>query len=220
VHLLVLAKTPVAGRVKTRLCPPCTPAEAAEVAAAALADTLAAVAACGAARRVLALDGAPGPWIPPGFEVVAQRGDGLAERLGAAWSDAAGPGLQIGMDTPQVTAALLDGSLARLDEVMSGRSGHGDVAVLGPALDGGWWSIGLSRADPVVFAGVPMSSPDTGRAQRARLAELGWDVSDLPTLQDIDTVADLHAVALSIPDSRTAAVVARLDAARDGEMAP
>jgi glycosyltransferase A (GT-A) superfamily protein (DUF2064 family) len=216
VHVLVLAKTPVAGRVKTRLCPPCTPTEAAEVAAAALADTLAAVVACGAGRRILALDGAPGSWIPPGFEVVAQRGDGLAERLGAAWSDAGGPGLQIGMDTPQVTPVLLDASLARLDAVMSARNGTGDVAVLGPAPDGGWWSIGLSRAEPAVFAGVPMSTADTGRAQRARLAELGWDVTDLPTLRDIDTMADLQAVARSIPGSRTAAVADRLGVRPDG----
>ncbi|MEO5678521.1 MAG: glycosyltransferase, partial [Acidimicrobiales bacterium] len=73
---LVLAKEPVAGRVKTRLCPPLTPAEAAAVAEAALADTLAAVARCGADRLVVALDGAPGPWLPAGFEVIPQRGGG------------------------------------------------------------------------------------------------------------------------------------------------
>ena len=60
-HVIVMAKSPRPGRVKTRLCPPCTAAEAAMVAAAALADTLAAVAACGAARKVLALDG--GWWV-------------------------------------------------------------------------------------------------------------------------------------------------------------
>src|SRR5690606_23084798 len=65
-HLLVMAKAPVAGRVKTRLVPPLSAAEAAAVAEAALADTLEAVAACGAERRVLALDGEPGPWLPEG----------------------------------------------------------------------------------------------------------------------------------------------------------
>ena len=74
----------------------------------ALADTLDAVARCGAGRRILALDGPPGEWIPPGFEIIAQRGASFDPRLAAAWSDAAGPGLQIGMDTPQVTAGLLD----------------------------------------------------------------------------------------------------------------
>ena len=79
-HLLVLAKSPEPGRVKTRLCPPLSPAEAAAVAAAALADTLEAVHGCGADRKILALDGRPGPWLPPGFEVIEQRGTGLAER--------------------------------------------------------------------------------------------------------------------------------------------
>ncbi|MFN2507027.1 MAG: DUF2064 domain-containing protein, partial [Acidimicrobiales bacterium] len=98
-----MVKAPVAGQVKTRLCPPCTPAEAAALAAAALADTLAAVAACGATRRILALSGEPGPWLPPAFEVVAQCEGGLDRRLAHAWAVAGGPGVQIGMDTPQVT---------------------------------------------------------------------------------------------------------------------
>lgn len=57
--LAVIAKAPVAGRVKTRLCPPCTPQQAAALAGAALQDTLAAVAATPAHRRVLVLDGEP-----------------------------------------------------------------------------------------------------------------------------------------------------------------
>ncbi|HEX4865631.1 MAG TPA: DUF2064 domain-containing protein, partial [Acidimicrobiales bacterium] len=111
-HLLVMAKAPVPGKVKTRLCPPLTPSEAAEVAAAALADTLEAVAGCRADRKILALDGSPGDWIPAGFEVVPQRGDTFNDRLAAAWKHANGPGLQIGMDTPQVTSELLDSCLA------------------------------------------------------------------------------------------------------------
>src|SRR4029453_10639579 len=85
--LIVIAKAPVPGRVKTRLCPPCTPAQAAALAEASLRDTLAAAARCGASRRVVALDGAPGSWLPDGFEVIPQRGSGLAERLSAAFAD-------------------------------------------------------------------------------------------------------------------------------------
>src|SRR4051794_19832337 len=112
--LLVMAKAPVPGRVKTRLCPPCTPEEAAAIAAAALADTLEAVSRCAADRRVVALDGDPGAWLPPGLEVIPQRGATFADRLDAAWSAMTGPTLQIGMDTPQVDAALLDDGLDRL----------------------------------------------------------------------------------------------------------
>ena len=113
-HVLVLAKEPVPGRVKTRLCPPFSPQDAAELAEAALADTLAAVARCGAERRVLALDGAAGAWLPEGFEVIGQVPGSLDVRLAAAWQATGGPGLQIGMDTPQVTPDLLDRSLDAL----------------------------------------------------------------------------------------------------------
>ena len=184
-HLLVLAKSPVAGRVKTRLCPPLSPQEAAALAEAALADTLDAVAACAAGRRILALDGDPGPWLPPGFEVVPQVEGTFDRRLAAAWDWAGGPGVQIGMDTPQVTAALLDDALETLDITS---------AALGLAEDGGWWAIGLRQADARVFLGIPMSTSRTGAAQLARLHRLGLDVTSLPTLVDLDTIADLPAV--------------------------
>ena len=88
VHLLVLAKSPVPGKVKTRLCPPCTPEQAADLAEAALRDTLTAVGATPVVRRTVVLDGPVGPWLPAGFEVLPQRGDGLDERLAAAFDDA------------------------------------------------------------------------------------------------------------------------------------
>src|SRR5260370_98208 len=75
-QLMVIAKEPVPGRVKTRLTPAYTPAEAAELAEAALADTLAAVASVSVTRKILALAGSPGRWLPPGFDVIVQRGGG------------------------------------------------------------------------------------------------------------------------------------------------
>lgn len=200
-HLLVLAKAPVPGRVKTRLCPPCTPEEASDLAEAALADTLEAVAACGAGRRVLALDGAPGPWLPPGFDLVSQCGGTFNRRLIHAWGVAGGPGVQIGMDTPQVTAADLDAALASLDRC---------DAALGHAADGGWWAIGLRRPDPAVFRGLPMNTERTGRAQEARLNALGLSVAALPTLVDLDTAADIPAVVDAGPGTRTALLAARM----------
>lgn len=186
------------------------------MAEAALADTLEAVAGCAARRRIVALDGDPGPWLPPGFEIISQRGDGLAERLAQAWDAAGGPGVQLGMDTPQVTASLLDAGLAALD-----RTG----AALGHAADGGWWAIALRRPDPAVFLGVPMGTRSTGRRQVARLRALGLGVAALPVLVDLDTVADLTAVVEAAPSSRTAAVAGRLGlipskAARPGRNAP
>ncbi len=205
-HLIVIAKAPVPGRSKTRLTPPCTPEEAAEVAGAALADTLAAVAAVPGVDPVLVLDGEPGGWVPDGFRVVPQRGDGLDERLASAFDDVGGPGLLIGMDTPQVTPDLLSGSLARLC------SAEVD-AVLGPAQDGGWWAIGLQRPDPRVFLGVPMSTAGTCDAQRARLRELGLTIGELKELRDVDTFDDAVEVARVAESTRFAATVGRI---RDG----
>lgn len=207
-HVLVVAKSPAPGKVKTRLCPPLTPAEAAEVAAAALADTLAAVAASRAARRILALDGPPGWWLPSGFEVIAQASGPLGTRLAAAWRHAGGPGVQLGMDTPQVTPDLLDDAL----DLVSGPRHHGGPhdAVLGLAEDGGWWALGLRRWVDGVFDGVPMSTAQTGAAQHARLAALGLDVTTLPTLRDLDTADDARVIAASAPGTRTAHVVRTL----------
>jgi uncharacterized protein len=197
-HVLVMAKEPRPGTVKTRLCPPCSPEEAAAVAEAALADTLAAVAQCGAPRKVLALDGRPGPWLPPGFEVVPQRGRDFNERLANAWRDAGGAGLQIGMDTPQISGTELDALLAALDA---------SDAVLGHALDGGWWVIGWRRADPgAMFDGIPMSTARTGRAQESRINALGLRLHRTAAKRDIDTIGDLQAVADRHPFLRTARV--------------
>jgi glycosyltransferase A (GT-A) superfamily protein (DUF2064 family) len=89
--LLVIAKQPVPGRVKTRLVPPCTHEQAAALAEAALADTLHTVLKVPALRRVLVLDGEPGSWLPPGFDVVPQCGGPLDERIAGAFAAVRGP---------------------------------------------------------------------------------------------------------------------------------
>lgn len=206
VHLLVMAKEPRPGQVKTRLCPPLSPIEAAEVAAAALADTLLAVDRCAADHKTVALAGRPGPWLPPGMATIPQRGNGLDRRLAHAWADTAqhcdGWGLQIGMDTPQVTSAELD----RLIDLLTAPAAC-PTAIVGPAPDGGWWIVGLPGTNPHhVFYGLPMSTAETCAATRQRLHDLGHRVIAAPSHRDIDTVADLAAVADLIPASHTATV--------------
>lgn len=202
--LIVIAKAPVPGRVKTRLTPPCTPEQAAALARAALQDTLdAAAATTRAGRRVVALDGEPDGWLPDGFELIPQRSGGLGERLAGAFEDVGEPALLVGMDTPQVTPDLLD---LGLDAVVSGDS------AFGAALDGGYWAIGLRTPDPEVFAGVPMSTSRTGAVQRARLATLGLRPAILTPLRDVDTIADARAVAAEAPESRFAAELGEIEA--------
>jgi rSAM/selenodomain-associated transferase 1 len=199
--LAVIAKEPAPGRSKTRLSPPLSLLEAAELAEAALIDTLEAVAATRAGRKVLVLDGRPGPWLPGNFDVIAQRGAGLDERLANAFTELAEPALIIGMDTPQVSSESLGRALRCLDS---------SPAVLGPAADGGYWAIGLREPDPGLLLGVPMSTAHTLAAQRRRLAALGLPTAELGTLRDVDTFADAVAVAAAAPDTWFAAALERL----------
>ena len=180
--LLVIAKQPVPGRVKTRLVPPCTFEQAAGLAEAALADTLQTVLTVPAARRVLVLDGKPGPGRPRVRHRAAVRRP-LDERLAAAFAAVRGPALLIGMDTPQVTRAQLTVDWRAAD------------AVFGPADDGGFWALGLRVPDPDLLRGVPMSTSGTGAIQRGRLLAAGLRVTDLPRLRDVDTAADAAVVA-------------------------
>lgn len=198
-RFLVLAKTPVPGLVKTRLCPPWTFEQAAAVASAALADTLETV-----GTGVLVVEGDHPA--PAGWERIAQRGDRLPARLTNAFADAGPrPAVLIGMDTPQVTRDLLGAA--------AGRLGDAD-AVLGPAEDGGWWALGLrDPAHAAPLREIPTSLPDTGARTLAALRGLGLRVSLLPDLRDVDTVADArHVAALCPAHSAFRRVVTGLDA--------
>ncbi len=217
--VLVLAKAPVAGRVKTRLMPPATPpgrpasppppcstpstprspsarqvlvALDGEIADAERADELAATLAA--------------------TTVVRQRGDSLGERIAAAHDDLArgfprAASVQIGMDTPQVDAGLLADAL----DLVSGHAHPADAA-LGLALDGGWWALAL--ADPRhagAIVDVPTSRDDTGpRTLEALRAAPGLDparVLELPPLSDVDTADDAAAVSDLVPGGRFARAV-------------
>jgi hypothetical protein len=202
--LIVIAKSPRPGHVKTRLCPPCTPEEAASLAEAALADTLAVLSSIPARRHVIALDGPTGPWLPSKFVVMPQIGNGLAERLANAFARVGGPAFLVGMDTPQIDAGLVSDAISAL-------SRRDTDAVLGPALDGGWWGIGLRRSDPRVFEGVEMSTDHTHTQQVARLASLRLRTRGLDTLRDVDNFDDALAVAALAPSTRFARAVASLE---------
>jgi glycosyltransferase A (GT-A) superfamily protein (DUF2064 family) len=205
--LLVIAKEPRAGLVKTRLQSQFSPAQAARLAAASLADTLNAVLAAEVDRRVVALDGSAGDWLPAGIEVVGQGEGGLDRRLATAFGavfettaarTAPSEVLLVGMDTPQVTPELLT------------RDWNGADAALGLSEDGGFWAIGFTRPCPEAFTGIPMSTDVTGAAQLARLRSLGLRVHLLPVLRDVDTPADALAVADLAPHSRFARLHRRL----------
>jgi glycosyltransferase A (GT-A) superfamily protein (DUF2064 family) len=196
VTVLVVAKAPEPGHAKTRLAAAVGDRLAADIAAAALLDTLEAVAAAPVAARVLAvmddLDAAVGAAEIrrrlESFTVIPQRGDDFADRLANAHADAAEghPVLQIGMDTPQVTAELLTDCARQL---------LGAPAVLGMAHDGGWWVLGVQT--PTIaecLRAVPMSRPDTGELTLKALRDNGIDVTPVQPLADFDVLEDVAGV--------------------------
>lgn len=210
VTVLVVAKAPVPGIAKTRLVPAVGPEVAADIAAAALLDTLDTVVATPAAARVVALIGdldaaQRGDEIRnrlTDFIVIGQRGTDFADRLANAHADAvvaAGPHpvLQIGMDTPQVTPALL----TRCCEALLS-----SPAVLGMATDGGWWVLGVHTPTVAdVLRAVPMSRDDTGAVTLRALRGTGVTVTLVDELCDVDTIDDVAAVRqASRPDSQFA----------------
>jgi glycosyltransferase A (GT-A) superfamily protein (DUF2064 family) len=202
--LLIMAKSPVPGQVKTRLCPPLSHDEAADVAAAALLDTIEAALSTPGAVPVVALAGVVGRAdvrdALAECVVIPQRGWSFADRLVHAHADIARfgmPVLQIGMDTPQVTPELLE-SCAEFEE-----------AALGFALDGGWWALGLRNPlHAEALRDVPMSRADTGVRTLEALHRVKVDA--LPILSDVDTMVDARAVAAQAPHGRFAATVAAI----------
>jgi rSAM/selenodomain-associated transferase 1 len=199
-QLLIVAKRPEPGRAKTRLIPWAGEAGAAALASAALADTFDAARGSRADQVVVAFDGDPAGVVPHDVVVVPQGDGDLAERLTDAWRHVSGPAFQIGMDTPQLRSADLDAAMDRLEE-------PGVDAVLGPAIDGGWWSIGLRHRRNDIFSGIATSRSDTGANQAARLRKLGLTTMTLPVHRDVDHPADAVAVAALAPGTRFAATV-------------
>jgi uncharacterized protein len=203
VQLVVIAEEPRVDGIDGRLSPPWTLQQAVDIRLAALADTLDAVAATPASRRVLALDGQPGPWLPAGFDVVAPRRGSLGNLLFGAFEDcfhvADEPVVLIGMDTPQITVEHLTSAQLVLDTSAE--------AVVGATPAGGTWIIGLSYLHPAAFAGVPASGNDTAPAQVERLRECGYRVSITDELRDLGDAQDAIDLAAQCPTSRLAAAV-------------
>ncbi|MEP7765850.1 DUF2064 domain-containing protein [Sanguibacter sp. 25GB23B1] len=206
--VLVMAKAPVPGQVKTRLASAVGPVFAARLAAAALLDTLdACEQAFGLDRCHLALAGDLDEVVDDdlllrlsSWTVHDQRGDGLAVRIANAHRDVHGvtraPVVQLGMDTPHVSPDVL----GRVCDVVSG-----GVPVLGLAEDGGWWV--LATSSPGLVDGleqVQMSTPRTGRETWDLLQSQDAGVVEAPTMRDVDVVADAVHVAALAPTTRFA----------------
>lgn len=193
--LLIMAKAPLPGAVKTRLCPPLTPGLAADLYRAFLRDTLATGAslpatALGVVHPPTTDDGALRALLPPGATLWPQRGRGLAAGLGGAFARGFAEGyrrvLIVSSDSPTLPAAVLTAAFAALAD---------HDLVLGPTLDGGYYLIGLQEPQPRLFEEIAWSTAVVYAQTLARAAERGLRVRATPEWPDVDTIADLAPLA-------------------------
>lgn len=194
--LAVMAKAPRAGKVKTRLQPPLSAEEAATLNVCFLRDTaenIASVASEGRAQGLIcytpvgdevAFDGL----LTDGFALIAQRGDGFGERLLCATEDILSCGFGtvclIDSDSPTLPSIALHAVVKELAR-------PGDRVVVGPSEDGGYYLIGMKRAEPRLFDGISWSTGSVCAETVERAHEAGLELLQLPKWYDVDDAATL-----------------------------
>lgn len=185
--LLVFAKVPQAGRVKTRLSPPLTLEQAAALYDAFLRDALDRYQEWGRAAGVdvrLHLGGAarvPEGLVPDGIEVLPQRGSDLGERMLNAFVQAFASGYDrvviVGTDHPTLPLAFFDAALDALSDPLT--------AVLGPSDDGGYYLLGLNNVAPDLFD-MHYSHAHVFEDTLDRVGEIDMTPVVLPAHYDVD----------------------------------
>lgn len=224
-RIVVMAKKPALGMVKTRLTTRLSERDTLRLYEAFLADKVDQVRGVRGARAVVSVapPDAPDsirPWIPADVDVVAQRGPDLGARLAALMADhfdqSSAPLLLVDSDTPTLPPAVFSEAI----DVLGRRAA--DV-VVGPSVDGGYYLIGLSAACPALFEGIAWSTSRVLSQTRERAARAGLTVHDLVTWRDVDTPEDFDALvrelsALARTDDgfpeRTARAIADLESLR------
>ncbi len=197
----IFAKQPRPGAVKTRLCPPLSPAQAADLYRVSLEETVARL--------------QTGPWTPvlcfageeswfrqafPDLPLLPQGEGDLGERLQRALTtllevaDCRGAVL-VGSDSPDLPQELLEQAFAALQRT---------EAVVAPAVDGGYVLIGLRRPHPELFAAIPWSSDQVLELTRQRAAAAGISLAEVPGWEDVDDLPSLQALLARSPGSATA----------------
>ena len=191
-HLVVFARAPELGRVKTRLAAEVGPLRALEIYRQ-LGERVTHALRDGPAHVVIAHEpprAAPAmrAWLGEGVDYEPQSDGDLGTRMAQAMTARILAGAErivvIGTDCPSVTAETITGAFAELDEA--------DV-VFGPALDGGYYLIGAREAHTCLFHDIPWSTAHTLDVSLARARAAGLHVALLPPMRDIDTAADWRA---------------------------
>jgi rSAM/selenodomain-associated transferase 1 len=209
--LLVFAKVPRPGHVKTRLTPVLTPEEAARLYEAFLADALSLYGTLDVAVHLHLAPPLPDDrpsWLPDGFPVYPQAGEGLGERMHRAFANALADGYDraavVGTDHPTLPAAFVRQSFSALAAPRS--------VCIGPSADGGFYLLGMTDLYPQLFEGMSYSHEHVFSDTLARLGTTDAQLTVLPRWYDVDTPAALSRLVDDLADSavpapRTRAVV-------------
>jgi len=193
--LIIFAKAPVPGQVKTRLCPPLTPDEAASLHGSFVLDALERSRGIANLDRFLACTPSADHVFfrimeeRQGVRLMSQVGDDLGARMTHAMTAAFSQGyrsvLMVGTDLPTLPPGAYSQAVALL--------ARHDL-VLGPALDGGYYLVGLTRPLPDLFVGIPWSTDQVLALTRQKADSLGLKTGLLPAHRDVDTIEDLRAL--------------------------
>lgn len=200
--LAIFAKQPVAGRVKTRMCPPLSPSDAAELYRRMLADTLARVTSLREVEILLFFDPSGGTedyfrgkW--PDVTLFPQEGDGLGARLENAFRRVFSAGFTVaaamGTDSPDLPLSRVEEAFRYLEQ------GTADV-VFGPTTDGGYYLVAMGRLHPELFRSIPWSTGQVLAESLARAEAASLLTSLLPRWEDVDTIRELRRFLLRKPD--------------------
>jgi len=189
--LLIVAKRPVAGQTKTRLCPPLSAEQAAQLYECFLRDTLDVARAVRGVTRLIAYlphdEDGYFHQLAPDFGLLPQVGADLGERLDHALSQCLRDGFEraviMDSDSPTLPSAHVALAFDALD--------HADVT-LGPCDDGGYYLIGLKRPQPRLLREVRMSTPTVLRDTLTLAEQAGLRAALLPLWYDVDTALELQ----------------------------
>lgn len=191
-HLLIFARNPTPGQVKTRLIPTLGVESATAIYRRMLHDTLVTCSALEVQQRELWLDRvavAPdaGTAMLDSFDLSLhqQSGQDLGLRMHHAFASSlqtADSAVLIGTDCPEYDPPYLHAAFEVLEQ---------EDAVLGPAADGGYVLIGLKKTDHTLFRDIPWGTDGVLAATRRQLQRLHWTWSELPVRHDVDVPADL-----------------------------
>jgi rSAM/selenodomain-associated transferase 1 len=191
IDIVVMARIPIVGQVKTRLAARVGPQAACQLYTAMLTDLSARLRALpGVVTWLWTPAGLARPFVGSNARHADQCDGDLGARMERAiadrWQASTRPVLVLGVDAPQIEIGWLRTGAEMLL--------RGLDVVLGPAEDGGYWAIGVQEPRPPLFADIPWSTPAVFDTTIARAREHGWSIGEMPCTFDLDEWDDIQRI--------------------------